>query len=50
MDQLEAFVESNLLSYLTATEKYAIRAAGILLPSFLFSDDIVFMGTDMHVI
>ena len=50
MDWLEAFVESNLLSHLTATEKCAIRVAGILLPSLLFSDDIVFMGTDMHVV
>ena len=43
-------MESNLLSHLTATEKRAIRESGILLPSFLFSDDIVFMGTDMHVV
>ena len=50
MDRLEAFVESNLLSHLTATEKRAIRVAGILLPSLLFSDDIVFMGTDMGVV
>ena len=50
MDWLEAFVESNLLSHLTATEKCAIRVAGILLPSLLFSDDIVFMGTDMRVV
>ena len=50
MDRLEAFVESNLLSHLTATEKRAIRVAGILLPSLLFADDIVFMGTDMGVV
>ena len=50
MDRLEAFVESNLLSHLTATEKRAIRVAGILLPSLLFADDIVFMGTDMRVV
>ena len=50
MDWLEAFVESNLLSHLTATEKRAIRVAGILLPSLLFLDDILFMGTDMHVV
>ena len=41
-------MESNLLSHLTATEKRAIRVAGILLPSLLFADDIVFMGTDMR--
>ena len=40
-------MESNLLSHLTATKKCAIRVAGILLPSLLFADDIVFMGTDM---
>ena len=50
MDWLEAFVESIFLSHLTATEKRAIRVAGILLPSLLFADDIVFMGTDMHVV
>ena len=50
MDWLEAFVESNLLSHLTATEKRVIRVAGILLPSLLFLDDILFMGTDMHVV
>ena len=50
MDRLEVFVESNLLSHLTATEKRAIRVAGILLPSLLFADDIVFMGTDMGVV
>ena len=43
-------MESNLLSHLIATEKHAISVAGILLPSLLFSDDIVFMGTDMHVV
>ena len=47
MDRLEAFVKSNLLSHLTATGKCAIRVAGILLPSLPFSNDIVFMGTDM---
>ena len=49
MDRLEAFVESNLVSHLTATEKCTIRVAGILLPSLLFEDNIVFMGTDMHM-
>ena len=43
-------MESNLLSHLIATEKRAIRVAGILLSSLLFADDIVFMGTDMHVV
>ena len=28
----------------------AVRVAGILLPSLLFSDNIVFMGMDMHVV
>ena len=50
MDRLEASMESNLLSQLTATEKHAIRVAGILPPSLLFVDDIVFMGTDMQVV
>ena len=50
IDQLEAFVESNLLSHLTATEKRAIRVAGILLPSLLFADEIVFIGTDIRVV
>ena len=43
-------MESNLLSHLTATEKRAIRVAGILLLSLLFADDIVFMGTDMRMV
>ena len=43
-------MESNLLSHLTATKKRAIRVAGILLPSLLFSNDIVSMGTDMWVV
>ena len=42
-------MESNLLSHLTATEKYAIRVAGILLPILLFSENIVFIGTNVHV-
>ena len=50
MDRLEAFVESNLLSHLTATKKRTIRLAGILLPSLLFVDDIVFLGSDMWVV
>ena len=50
MDRLEAFLESNLLTHLTAPEKRALRVAGILLPSLLFADDIVFMGTDMRVL
>ena len=43
-------MESNLLSHLTATKKCSIRVAGILLPSLLFKDDIVFMDTDMRVV
>ena len=43
-------MESNFLSHLTATEKRAIRVAGILLSSLLFSDDIVFMGMDIWVV
>ena len=43
-------MESNLLSHLTATKKRAIRVAGILLPSLLFTDEIVFMGTYVRVI
>ena len=43
-------MESNLLSHLTATKKRAIRVAGILLPSLMFEDDIVFMCTDMHMV
>ena len=50
MDWLEAFVESNLLSHLTATEKHTIRVSGTLLPSLLFSNDIVFMGTDIYMV
>ena len=50
MDWLEAFVESYLLSLLTSTGKHAIRVAGILLPSLLFEDGIVFIGTDIHVV
>ena len=50
IDQLDGFVESNLLSHLTETEKRAIGVAGILIPRLLFSDDIVFMGTDMRVV
>ena len=47
---MQDFVESKLLSHLTATEKCAIRVAGILLPSLLFLGDIVFMGTDIWVV
>ena len=43
-------MESSLLNHLTATKKHAIRVAGILLPNLLFSDDILFMGTDIHVV
>ena len=43
-------MELNLLSHLNATKKCAIRVAGILLPSLLFSDNIVFMGTNIHVL
>ena len=43
-------MESNLLSHLTATEKHAIRVAGILLPSLLFSNNTVFVGTDIRVV
>ena len=45
MDRLKAFLESNLLSHLTAPEKRALRVAGILLPSVLFTDEIVFLAT-----
>ena len=44
MDRLEAFLESNLLTHLTAPEKRALRVAGILLPRLLFADDIVFLA------
>ena len=40
MDRLEAFLESNLLAHLAASEKRALRVAGIRLPSLLFADDI----------
>ena len=50
MDCLEAFVESDLFTHMTATKKCAIQVAGILLPSLLFADDIVFMGTDIKVV
>ena len=45
MDRLKAFLESNLLAHLTAFEKHALRVAGILLSSLLFSDNIVFLST-----
>ena len=45
MDRLEAFPESNLLAQLTAPDKCELRVSGILLPSLLFSDDIVFLAT-----
>ena len=49
MDRLEAFLESNLLTHLTAPEKHALRVAGILLPSLLFIDDIVFLTTQQMI-
>ena len=49
MDRLEAFLESNLLAHLTAPEKHALWVAGILLPSLLFSDDIVFLATQQMI-
>ena len=42
-------MEFNLLSHLTATKKCAIRVSGIVLPSLLVSNDIVFVGTNMQV-
>ena len=45
MDRLKAFLESNLLAHLTAPEKRALRVVGILLPSLLFADDIIFLET-----
>ena len=47
--RLEAFLESNLLTHLTAPEKRALRVAGILLPSLLFADDIVFLATQQMI-
>ena len=49
MDRLEAFLESNLLAHLTAPAKRALRVAGILLPSLLFADDIVFLDTQQMI-
>ena len=49
MDRLEAFLESNLLAHLTTPEKHALRVAGILLPSLLFADDIVFLATQQMI-
>ena len=46
IDRLEAFAEPGLLTHITATEKHAM-VAHILLPSSLFPDDIVFVGTDI---
>ena len=49
IDRLEAFLESNLLTHLTAPEKCALSLAGILLPSLLFVDDIVFLATQQII-
>ena len=40
-------MEFNILSFLTIAEKCAIRVVGILLLSLLFSDDMVFVATDV---
>ena len=50
MDRLKAFVESNLLSYLSATEKLEIRVVGTFLPILLFLDNIQFVITDVKVV
>ena len=50
MDCLEAFVESDLFTHMTATKKRAIQIAGIFLRSLLFADNIVFMGIDIKVV
>ena len=50
MDRLEAFIESHLFSHMTATERYTIRVAGILLPSLLFSDNFLFIVTEIQMV
>ena len=45
MDRLKAFLESKLLAHQTAPEKCTLRVSGILLPSLLFVDDIIFLAT-----
>ena len=45
MDRLERFLTSQVVAHLSAKERDAIRFAGVLVPSLLFADDIVFMGT-----
>ena len=42
-------IPGNLLAHLTAPEKRALRVAGILLPSLLFADDIVFLATQQMI-
>ena len=49
-DSAGRFIESNLLSHLTATKKSVTRVASILLPSILFSDGIMFVVYDMQVV
>ena len=49
MDGLKTFLEFYLLAHLTAPKKYALRVAGILLPSLPFEDDIVFLATQQFI-
>ena len=49
LDRLGAFLEFNLLAHLNAPEKRAPRVAGILLPSLIVSDDIIFLATQQVI-
>ena len=50
MDRLEQFLASEVVAGLGASARDSIRLAGLLIPTFLFADDIVFMSRDRAVV
>ena len=50
MDQLDGFLQSQVVEGLTSAELHSVRVAGLLLPALLFADDLLLLSSHCKVV
>ena len=50
VDQLDGFLQSHVVAWLSSAEQCSVQVVGLLIPALLFANDPLLLGTSCRVV